>query len=263
MPGHVEILDEQERLRGAFFRALALHLGIAGFIALWSTGLLGNKIERWGDPKSLGGGAVAITPVNAIPLPQREGIINRVANDTESQIPVQPKPEPRKPPAPKPPDPDAIALKSKNTKTNPRQTAPQKYTSVPEPKPNQVYSRTGQALTSPMFSQAPGGGGVGSGSTSPFGNRFGWYEALLRERVARNWNSQELDARIRNRVAVTFEIARNGSIRNVRVTQSSGNFAMDQSAQRAILQSNPLPELPREFERDTATIEFWFSLQQQ
>jgi protein TonB len=114
-----------------------------------------------------------------------------------------------------------------------------------------------------MFSQAPGGGGVGSGSSSPFGNRFGWYEALLRDRVARNWSSQDLDARIRNRVAVTFEIARNGSIRNVRVTQSSGNFAMDQSAQRAIMQSNPLPELPREFERDSATIEFWFSLQQQ
>jgi protein TonB len=114
-----------------------------------------------------------------------------------------------------------------------------------------------------MFSQARGGGGVGSGSSSPFGNRFGWYEALLRDRVAANWQSQELDAGIRNRVAVTFEILRNGSIRNVRVTQSSGNFAMDQSAQRAILMSSPLPELPREFERDSANVEFWFSLQQQ
>jgi hypothetical protein len=37
---------------------------------------------------------------------------------------------------------------------------------------------------------------------------------------------------------------------------------MDQSAQRAILMSNPLPALPREFERDVATIEFWFGLQQ-
>jgi protein TonB len=59
-----------------------------------------------------------------------------------------------------------------------------------------------------------------------------------------------------------FDIQRDGSIRNVRISQSSGNFAMDQSAQRAILMSNPLPALPREFERDVATIEFWFGLQQ-
>jgi protein TonB len=263
MPGHIDILDEQERIRGAFFGSVALHLGLAGVVALWSMGLIGNRVERWGDPNSLGGGAVGITPVNKIPLPQNEGRINRVANDTESQVPAQPKPEPRKPAAPKPPEPDAIALKSRNARTSPRQTAPQKYTSVPEARPNQVYSRTGQALSSPLFSQARGGGGVGSGSTSPFGNRFGWYEALLRDRVASNWQSQELDARIRNRVAVSFEILRNGSIRNVRVTQSSGNFAMDQSAQRAILMSNPLPELPREFERESANVEFWFSLQQQ
>jgi protein TonB len=113
-----------------------------------------------------------------------------------------------------------------------------------------------------MFTQAPGGGGVGSGTGSPFGNRFGWYEQLLRERVASKWRSQELDARIRNKVAVMFEIMRDGSIRNVKVSQSSGNFALDQSAQRAILMSNPLPPLPREFERDSALIEFWFALQQ-
>jgi protein TonB len=103
---------------------------------------------------------------------------------------------------------------------------------------------------------------VGSGSTSPFGNRLGWYEQLLRERVAQNWRSQDLDSRLRNRVSVMFDIQRDGSIRNVRISQSSGNFAMDQSAQRAILMSNPLPALPREFERDVATIEFWFGLQQ-
>jgi TonB family protein len=113
-----------------------------------------------------------------------------------------------------------------------------------------------------MYSQAPGGGGVGSGSGSPFGNRLGWYEALLREKVARNWRSQELDSRIQTKVAVMFNILRDGSVRDVRVSQSSGNFTMDQSAQRAILMSSPFQPLPREFERDVATIEFWFSLQQ-
>jgi len=267
MPGHpdvlhADILDDADSLGRPLVRSVAFHIGLAGLVFGWSFLNLAGRVEHWGDPKSLGGGAVGITPVNTIPLPAREGRVNPVANDTESQIPSPPKPQAK--PVPKPPEPDAVAIQSRNAKKKAAREAqpPQKYSSLPDPKPNQVYSNTGQALTSPMFSQAPGGGGVGSGSASPFGGRFGWYEQLLRERVARNWRSQDLDTSIRNRVAVTFEIQRDGSIRNIRVSQTSGNFAMDQSAQRAILQSNPLPALPREFERDVATIEFWFSLQQ-
>ncbi|MDZ4799587.1 MAG: energy transducer TonB, partial [Bryobacteraceae bacterium] len=251
MPGHADILDERDSLKGPFLRAAALHLGIVAIVAGWSYFHLGGRVEKWGDPKSLGGGAVSITPVS-IAMPAKEGRVNRVANDTESQVPAPPKPEPKK--VVKLPEPDAIAIGKKKQKDlkkkpQPEPVTPQKYTSVPAPKENQVYSRTGQALNSPIFAQAPGGGGVGSGSTSPFGARFGWYEQLLRERVASNWRSQELDGRIRNRVSVMFEIRRDGSIGNVRISQSSGNFTLDQSAQRAIIQSNPLPALPREFER--------------
>ena len=156
---------------------------------------------------------------------------------------------------------DAIALKSRNPQKKAAPQTTQKYSPIKEPRPNQVYSSTGQAATSPMFSQAPGGGGVGSGSTSPFGNRFGYYEQLIRDKVARNWRSQDLDASVRNPVVVTFDILRNGSIQNVRVTRSSGNFGADQSAQRAILLSNPFPPLPAQYEQNVATIEFSFRLQ--
>jgi protein TonB len=192
MPGHADILDQKEHLSGAFLRSIGLHAGIVAVVLGWTHFQLGGHVEKWGDPKSLGGGAVSITPVS-IPLPPREGRENRVANDTESQVPARPKPEPK--PVVKQPDPDAIAIKgkTKQQKDRPQPVAPpQKYTNVPEPKPNQVYSRTGQALTSPIFAQAPGGGGVGSGSQSPFGNRFGWYEQLLRERVAQNWRSPSI-----------------------------------------------------------------------
>jgi periplasmic protein TonB len=260
MPWHPDILDERDPLKRSLLGSIGLHAGIFALAAAyyWTGGL--SRTERWGDPNSLGGGAVGITPVDKIPLPQRQGRVNPVANDTESQVPAQPKPQPKKAEAP---DPDAVALKTKNAKkAAPERQSPQKYTPLRDPKPNQVYSSTGQAVNSPMFSQAAGGGGVGSGSKSPFGYRFAWYEQLLRDTVARNWRSQELDSNIRNRVAVTFDIMRDGNIRNVRVSTSSGNFALDQSAQRAILMSNPLRPLPPEFERDVATIEFWFALQQ-
>ena len=250
-----------DQLRTPLAVALALHGGLAALAVFW--GALGiGKVEHWGDPQSLGGGSVGITPVNRIPLPSRTGKVNPVANDTESQVPSAPvKPQPK--PAVKAPPPDAIAIRTKNAPKRPAPiTAPQKHSVLRDPRPNQVYSSTGQAAVSPLYSLAPGGGGVGSGSTSPFGNRFGWYEQILREKVARNWRSQDLDSRILTPVVVTFEILRNGTVRNVTVTRTSGNFTMDQSAQRAIMLSSPLPPLPPQYERDSAMIEFWFRLQQ-
>jgi TonB family protein len=260
MAQHADILDERESLRNPLFASVGVHVGIVGLAVLYVMVLGRSGVEHWGDPKSLGGGAVGITPVERIPLPSRQGRINPVANDTESQIPSAPvKPQPKQAVRE---DPNAIALKSRNAQKKPAPpTTPQQYSSIKEPRPNQVYSSTGQAATSPMFSQAPGGGGVGSGSSSPFGNRFGYYEQLIRDKVARNWRSQDLDSTVRNPVVVTFDILRNGSIQNVRVTRPSGNFAADQSAQRAILMSNPFPALPAQYERDVATIEFLFRLQ--
>ena len=88
MPAHPDILDERESLRGPFLRSLAFHFGVVGIVAAWSIFNLNGRLEHWGDPKSLGGGTVGITPVDKIPLPSREGRINQVANDTESQIPA-------------------------------------------------------------------------------------------------------------------------------------------------------------------------------
>jgi periplasmic protein TonB len=258
MTQRIDILDEQDSFRTPLMGSVAFHAGLAVLAFVFAVIEGGSRIERWGDPNSLGGGAVGITPVQRIPLPSRQGRINPVANDTESQVPSAPaKPEPKRA---APEDPSAIALKSRNAKKTGPQVSPQKYAPA-EPRPNQVYSSTGQAATSPMFSQAPGGGGVGSGSTSPFGNRFGYYEQLIRDKVARNWRSQDLDSSVRNPVVLTFDILRTGNVQNVRVSRSSGNFAADQSAQRAIMMSNPFPPLPAQYEREVATIEFVFRLQ--
>lgn len=257
MSEHRDILDEHERLQAPFLTSVLLHGGIAAAIAAYAV-WGGPSVERWGDPKSLGGGAAVIQAVKAIPM-ITEGRINPVANDTRSQVPAPPvtKAQPKKAPVP---DPEAIPLPGREKNVG-RQQNQQRYTQ--DRRPNQVYSREGQATSSPIFSPAAGGGGVGSGSASPFGTRLGWYEQLLRERVSRFWRSDELDARLRTLPAavITFELMRDGSIRNVRVTQSSGNFTLDQSAQRAIIQSAPFPALSPQFERNSAILEFWFRLQ--
>ncbi|HUO32554.1 MAG TPA: TonB family protein, partial [Bryobacteraceae bacterium] len=128
-------------------------------------------------------------------------------------------------------------------------------------RPNQLYSQAGQALVSPMMGQT-GSGGVGVGQGSPFGNRFGNYVMILRQRVAEKWQTNDVDQRIHTLPAaiVTFDLLRDGSARNVRVEQSSGNVALDFSAQRAILDASPFPPLPAGYEHNSATIEFWFEL---
>src|SRR5262245_25522775 len=113
MAQHVDILDERESLRSSFFGSVAFHLGIVA-VCIFYIKFGSSTVERWGDPKSLGGGAVGITAVDRIPIPSRQGRINPVANDTESQIPSAPeKPQPKQ--AVKE-DSNAIAIKSRDAK---------------------------------------------------------------------------------------------------------------------------------------------------
>ena len=80
--------------------------------------------------------------------------------------------------------------------------------------------------------------------------------------MAEHWRQDEISTSLKtsNPAIVTFEIQRNGSVRNVRLVKASGISALDYSAQRAIQEAAPFPELPRQFEKDSATIEFWFEL---
>jgi protein TonB len=106
-----------------------------------------------------------------------------------------------------------------------------------------------------------GSGGIGVGAGS-FGERFGYYVDLLRQRVAEKWQTSDVDPRLQTAppVVVTFTIHRNGSLTGVRVVQRSGNSVLDTSAQRAIYDAAPMPPLPAGWDRDSATIEFWFEL---
>lgn len=240
-------------------KSFFLHGALIAFFVgyhFWSN----RQRDRFGDPNSLGASA-GVTAVAQIPIPRRQAPVNRVANDTESMVPAPPKPQPKTRPQSRPDEPDAIALKKKLRKTQPEPyTPPQTYRPEP-PRPNQVYTPAGQAAVSPLFG-VTGSGGVGTSASSPFGNRFGWYEKLLRERVGQKWRTDDVDARLKTLPAciVAFVIAKDGNVSGVKVIQSSGNYSLDQSAQRAIYESSPLPPLPGGFERNTANIEFWFEL---
>ncbi len=262
MPGHVDILEQRESLKKPLLGSLIMHAALFSLIALSSS--MGERAGvLWGNPRALGGGAsVGITPVRQIPLPYRAGAANPLANDTESRVPRPPKPELERKAKPAPPE--AISIRGR-AKPQPEsrwaRRSPPYYSRTPE-RPNQLYSSAGQALSSPMFGAQTGTGGVGMGPGGAFGSRFGWYRDLLEQRVAQKWRTDEVDPRLQTAppVIVTFDLSRDGSIRNVRVPQGSGNLPLDRSAQRAIYEASPFPALPQGYERDVAHIEFWFHL---
>ncbi len=209
-------------------------------------------------------GSVAITPVPTIKLPSKDAPVNPVANDTESQAPEAPAKK-KVVEKVKQPDADAIPIKSRhaNKKTAERaSSAPNKFRESQIDKPNQVYSHDGAQASSPMFN-IPGGGGLQIGNDSPFGTQFGAYAKLIRDQVARRWSSSQFDSRRTIPPAVVvFVIRRDGSLGpgSVKITEQSGNSALDISAQRAVMDAAPFPPLPAGFTKSEAQVELRFNL---
>ena len=263
MAPHIDILDQPEPLGKSLAGSVALHVSVGAALLLSAWAGHGSRVE-WGDVNGGGMGSVAVNVVPRIPLPGRSGPINPVANDTESVVPTPP-PKTKAQRKVEAPEPNAIAIKSRNAekKASRATSAPNKFREQQQDLPNQVYSSAGQAVVSPMYGMT-GGGGVGIGSSSPFGAQFGWYVNLLRDQVARNWRTSDLDPRLRTapQVWVTFTIRRDGSVTpgSVKITQRSGNQSLDYSAQRAILDAAPFQPLPPQFQRNEVEIEFWFEL---
>ncbi len=250
-----DILDQQESLGGPLVQSVLLHVAVAGALIV-STISFQHSREVWGSANTSAGTAVAINSVKTIPLPSRAGIVNPVANDTESQVPQAPKPEPKK--QVKVPE-KAIPLPSRFAKKQPRPDAVQRFRPQTPPS-NQVFSHEAPAAVSPMF-QKPGSGGVGVGPNSAFGNQFGGYASLVVQRVTEKWQTAGLAGMHLPIVVITFDILHDGSIRNPQIAQRSGNSTLDYSALRAVSDAAPFPPLPAGAPSST-NVELRFQLQQ-
>jgi len=64
------------------------------------------------------------------------------------------------------------------------------------------------------------------------------------------------------KTTMEFTIGRDGTIKDIRLVQSSGNMSMDNSGQRALLASSPLPALPSDYSGSYVRVTFDFDLSQ-
>jgi TonB family protein len=259
MTQHADILDSRESVRGAFVGALALHLSVvaAVLISAWITA----HTDSFGA-KDAGGAAVGIEAVNSIPIPHH-GMQNPVANDTQSEVPQAPVTKPQEKEKVEPPPKDAIPLKVKKLKKPVKvQSERQHFRPYDELQKNQLTSTQAPQVSSKLFSAQPGSGRVGPGANTTLGDRFAGYAAQIQALVAQHWRTGDVDPRVQTApvVIATFELLRDGSVRNVRLLQSSNISSLDYSVQRAIADASPFPPIPPGFDKDYAKVEFTFEL---
>ena len=205
---------------------------------------------------------MGVTLVSNVPLPANATQTQNVlANECKGVSQSQPQPEVKQP------EPEAIPIPDKNAKKKTKlETSATKR--KPEPQPveeanNIVPFGQGGPVSGPYGTFSVGGakGGFGfTGGGGDFGNKYSWYVKVIQQKVSENWLKYEIDPRISaaNRVYVTFDVARDGSPRNVQVEQSSGVPSLDQSAVRALQRIDTFGPLPSDYSGNKVSVEFWF-----
>ena len=249
----------------SFYYSVFLHLALATLtlISIW----VQRSGNAWGG---VGGGSDSGVKVNLVPsagIPMPPNI-----NPTESQTFDPTKGLNVELPKPKPPEPPTDATKiPKFEKEKP--LPPSKKSRVFEPKTpppdNAVnYGKGGSPSIPSSYSNTPGplNGGVavqGQGG-GDFAARYAWYVEAVRRNINQNWMQNTIDPAVRAarraKTTITFTISRDGSIKNIRVSESSGNRSMDDSAQRALLSADHFPRLPSDYSGNYVDVTFDFDL---
>src|SRR5437016_9035857 len=224
-------------LKKYFFRSMVCH-------ALLTVALLaGSYFERQGALWGGVGGQPGGTKVNlvssaGIPMPKEEMVTDsKTVDPTKGLHKEEPKP--------KVPEPKTDAAKiPKFEKEKPLPPSrPSRTLENKSPNPDNAvpYGKGGNPDLPSGYSPTPGsgssGGMVQGQGNSDFTTRYGWYISAAKRRVAPNWNVLFLDPSVRNsqtlHCVISFTIARDGSVKNLRIVQSSGNASWDNSGLRA------------------------------
>ena len=255
MSQHADILDEREAsLRRPLIGSLVLHGGVVLLMAGFTWYKQANAVQ-WGVENPLGG-AIGVSAVDKIPLPNRGVTPNLVANDSESSVPQRKEKVEKLKQVPE--DPDAVALDPRKRLKKPQEytARAQRYEPVP-PRPNQIYNSTGPAVNSPMYGQK-GIGGIGIGESTIAGRGCGGYLELVRQRIQTQWGQQPISAGLRSSVSVNMLLLRSGIVRDIAILQSSGNSEVDFAARRAITEASPFQPFLPNCEGNEAKIEVRF-----
>jgi protein TonB len=243
----------------AILHALLIGFMVASAFLKWP----GNQWAGTGG----GGNNVKVNLVGSagIPMPKQPVVTeSNVVDPTKSLHKEEEKPKPPEPPKPA----EKIPKFDKEKPLPPTRKSKVFENKQPEPE-NAVPGRGGPPNLPTGVGSTPGSSpglaiqGQGGGD---FAARYGWYIESVKRRIQQNWLQNTIDPNVRAaRMAKTtmqFTILRDGTIKDVKLFQTSGNLSMDNSGMRAIQSSNPLPALPSDYSGSYVTVTFDFDLSQ-
>lgn len=188
----------------------------------------------------------------------RAGGMTPMAGRTTEAAPPTARPTPPAPPPPKAPE---MALpRNEKRATPPRETPKQ----APDDARGRVVQKAPEASQGDAVADT-GARGVGFGLTTGGGGTGGYldvanfccpeYLGTMIQLIQRNWNSRQ---QVQGETLMKFVIQRDGRLTNIEVERPSGYFALDQTAQRALLLTRQLPPLPAQFTEPTLTVHLIF-----
>jgi hypothetical protein len=97
------------------------------------------------------------------------------------------------------------------------------------------------------------------GANTTLGSMFGAYAAQIQKLIADNWRTADVLVSSAPPVIASFDLMRDGSVRNLTIRQGSRIPSVDISVRRAI-EGVTLPPLPVGYPGNSARCEFTFEL---
>jgi protein TonB len=173
------------------------------------------------------------------------------------------RPEPLRPPAVKTPE-MTLPVTAAKRAAKPAEPAP-----VVKSAPDEARGHTPAPGDQEQFGSAiadTGAQGFGGLSTGGGGTRgivddvngsfcCPEYLGVMQQRIQANWNSRQ---EVAGSTLIRFRILRDGSIVDLEIERSSGFYALDYAAQRALVSTRKLPPLPTAFPNSSLTVHLMF-----
>jgi TonB family protein len=250
---------------GKFFAySLVLHGALVGLVV--ASILLHWKGNIWGDVGGASQGAVTeVKLAGSVGLPMPKPPVvddSKVFDPTNSLYKEQPQPKPPEPPK------EAEKIPQFEKEKPPKQIEHKSRVfenKTPAPD-NAVAQHGGQPNLPTGYSQTAGatspGVAISNQQGGDFAGRYPAYVEAIRRRIAQNWLQSSIDPSARAsrtiHAVATFTINRDGSVKDIRITDSSRNASFDNSGLRALYDSNPMPPLPADYAGSYVSVTFDF-----
>jgi TonB family protein len=223
--------------------------------------------EGWGNVGSATEGTVNVkltsnSAVAGLPMPTPPVIDDSKTFDpTNSPYKEQPRPKP--PEIPK--DVEKIP-KLEKEKPKPIEHKSRVMDNKTPPPPNTLAQHGGQPNLptgyAPTPNNTPNGVQIQGATGGDFAGRHPEYVAAMIRKISQNWNQSTIDPSARGsrsiRATATFTIMRDGSMKDIRIVESSRNASFDNSGLRALYDCDPMPRLPSDYTGSYLTVTFDF-----